>query len=199
MAYFRGIRHSDYIRLKKYEFMSKNRKNHLLLRYFFILLISLSTLTCKQTQKSPYPEFEDRLIISFEALVELDDKFQLYFRNEVENFSEDKSISTSIPASPEFQEVRFVLKELDFPYAIRLDFGENKNQKTILFRNLTFSYNNEKHVLTKKEIKKYFVPNKYIKTDFEELSITPIPLEGGYDPFLSSYNISYFVNKLILY
>jgi hypothetical protein len=170
--------------------------NLLGLKYILLLLCVCS---CKNTAEKIDPSLEDKLVLSFDALVEVDDEFQLYFRKEDENFKETRSIKHDISGSNKYQTIQFVFNQLDFPQSIRLDMGMNTKQGPIKIKNIELKYNDHSHLFSIKELRKYFVANKYIDANFDELTFTPLVIDNDYDPFLTSFNISYFVNKLILY
>lgn len=163
----------------------------------FILLVLFCS--CNGPSKKISPELKDKLVISFEAIVQLDDEFKLYYRKKGEKYKESESSKFSLKGSDEYQRIEFVLDQLVFPQNIRLVLGSNREQKEIQIKNIQFQYNNQKHVLTKQEIKKYFVANGSLEANFEELRFIPLGTKKEYRPFLDSYDISYFVNKLILF
>ncbi|MFX0556024.1 hypothetical protein ACOCEA_04460 [Maribacter sp. CXY002] len=170
-------------------------------KFFKINFVIFLTIVfgCKGPSKNIEPALQDKLAISFDAIFYADDELQLYYKTKEGIYTEEKSIKLQLEGSDSFQKIQFVLDQLIFPQNIRIDLGKNKEQKIIRIENFRFNYNNQKHVLTDQEFKKYFVPNKYIKANFNNLTFTPLVIDKLYDPYLSSYDISYFVNKLILY
>lgn len=168
-------------------------------KLFKISIIIVFFCGCKSPSQKIEPALEDKLIISFDAVVPMNDEFQLYYKKNDAKYTEGKSLKIQLKGSDNFQKIEFIFDQLVFPQNIRLDLGKNIKQKTIQIENFQFNYNGQKHVLTNQEFKKYFVTNKYLDANFDNLTFTPLALDGLYNPILSSYNISYFINKLILY
>lgn len=160
-------------------------------------------LSCNQRKKQGDGEssesYEDHLIVAVEVMVLKDDYFELYYRNKDEQFNAENSIRVEIKGSEEFQTLLFVLDHHIFPSHIRLDLGMKEDQDPIALGQLAFRYNDAVHEFTKAELQKYFRPNKGLEFDFDTLTARGVPIDGKYDPYLVSYDISYFVNKLILF
>lgn len=168
-----------------------------------LLLTFVFNVSCKGNNKSSTDEstikYEDQLVFEVVLAAQQDDKFELYYRSEDENFNAERRISYKFKGSTKNQQIKFVFDLLEFPSHIRLDFGENEKQDTIKVVQFLFRYNDAEHIFTHQEIKKYFKPNTYLEFDYENMSAQGLKVNGKYDPFLSSYDISYFVNKLILF
>lgn len=181
--------------------MEKIKRGTLLLIALLISFVSL--FGCRGDNKSSSGHNlelqEDHLIVELELKVQEDDILGIYYRNEDEKYSKEQLILTNVLGFKDFQKVIFVFDQLVFPSHILIDFGENENQGEILLRQLVFKYNDEEHVFSHQEIKKYFKPNSGFQFSFDSMAGKGVIVNGKYDPKLSSYNISYFVNKLILY
>jgi hypothetical protein len=122
---------------------------------------------------------------------------ELYFDNrETNTFSSKKSIRKKIKGSNSFQKVSFILDKDAYPNRIRIDLGENRSQETIEIKEIGLQYNNATHTFSNEEIDKLFKPNIYL--DYRSLMATPKQMNGNYDPYLESFNLSKYVNELIL-
>lgn len=183
--------------------MLKTGKSNLGFITKIVLLSFVLNVSCKGNNKSSTDEstikYEDQLVFEVVLEAQQDDKFELYYRSEDENFNAERRISSKFNGSDKNQQIKFVFDLLEFPSHIRLDFGENEKQDTIKVVQFLFRYNDAEHIFTHQEIKKYFKPNAYLEFDYENMSAQGLKVNGKYDPFLSSYDISYFVNKLILF
>ena len=142
---------------------------------------------------------EDRLVVKVNMVVPDDDNFEIYFRRKEEKFSSDYKITQNIKGSSQAQNIEFVFDILDFPSHLRIDFGRNANQGPMKINRLIFQYNDNFHEFTSNELKRYFIPNAYMEVDFSTGNVTTKKINEKYNPYLNSNNISYFVNKLILF
>jgi len=142
---------------------------------------------------------QDQIIVEVYLTVPEDDLFELYYRNENQEYSSDNRIETEVSGSQQTQKVRFILNQQTFPSHIRLDLGVNREQGPMALDRIVLSYNETSEVLGKSEIKKYFRSNRYLDFDFELMTVSPKEVDDKYDPYLDSNNISKFVNNLILH
>lgn len=168
---------------------------------FYVMVMALLLVLasgCKGCGGSNLPH-EDQLIIVADIKVLEDDALELYYRDKDEPFGADKRIRKYVKGAAQSQEVEFVVELLEFPSHIRLDFGENRGQPPMVLERLIFRYNDMEHVFSKEELKKYFRANPGLKFNFETLTAEGVVVDGKYDPSLNSNDISYFVNKLILF
>ena len=170
-----------------------------LFRTMYVLTAVLIFVACKNSGKTVDKKYEDKLIVELTMKIEKDDQFELYYRQKDETFDSKKRIRVEVKGSETPQKIEYVFDILEFPTHIRLDFGQNKEQTEMIFDNLAFRYNDGTHNFTKEELKKFFRPNDGLKIDFENRSVQTTAVNGKYIPYLNSFDISYFVNKLILY
>ena len=139
---------------------------------------------------------ENQLIVHIELKIVQDDVLELYFDNrETNTFSSKKSIRKKIKGSNSFQKVSFILDKDAYPNRIRIDLGENRSQETIEIKEIGLQYNNATHTFSNEEIDKLFKPNIYL--DYRSLMATPKQMNGNYDPYLESFNLSKYINELI--
>jgi hypothetical protein len=173
-------------------------------RYSYLLCIVLFSIgfsACRDRKNvsDPDKQNEDRIIVSMEVRSLHPDRFELYYHEKDESFSADKRIIQEVKGSGEFEKLEFRLEPLVFPSRLRIDLGQNPAQEVISLKKLVFRYNDATHEFTREEVQKYFRPNSYVDFDFEAMQAKMKSEDGKYDPFLVSYDISYFVNKLILF
>jgi len=151
------------------------------------------------SEKNQY-DLEEKIIVELALTVLENDQFELYYKTrKEENYTSEKRVTYEVVGSKKKQTLQFVLDQGIYPYSIRLDFGRNQKQGEILVHELIMRYNQGTHVFDSQEIQKYFVPNKYVNFDFDTMTARTIVVDGKYDPYLASHNISKFVNRLILY
>lgn len=161
--------------------------------------MSLLILTSCKEQKKTDPEFEDRLIIELEAKVLKDDHFELYYKDDKEKYKPTDKEEYIVKGSKDFQVIQFVLDQHVYPQNIKLDLGKNIGQGPIVIKSLTLRYNEGEHIFTKEEFKKFFITNTDFVFDYKTMTGETKKVGDTYDPFINSYNISKFVNNLILY
>ena len=168
-------------------------------KIFVIVLIVLFG-ACRPTGKAKEDNrLEDKFLVELQAKVPMDDEFELFYRGRDEKFSAERSITVKVKGMEEFQMVTFVFDTLEFPSYIRIDFGKNKAQKEMVFGHLAFRYNDNVHMFSKEEITKYFRTNPGLDIDFNNSKVRTQEIDGKYDPYLSSFDIAYFINKVMLF
>ncbi|WP_367277178.1 OstA-like protein [Flavobacterium sp.] len=98
--------------------------------------------------------------ITLDLVVQNDDQFQLFYTNDnTFNFSEGNSEKINIVGNTAEQKVIFYLPENLSITNLRLDLGENPNQKEINIKSITIEKNDKKINISRKEILDYFVIN----------------------------------------
>lgn len=161
-------------------------------------------LACKQQKRNAQSEgglvaTKDRLVVEISLIMEMDDVVEIFYRDSDETFTSENSMAYNAKGSIEYQKGVFVLDQFIFPSHVRIDLGSNPQQAPIIIDYIAFKYNDAEHIYSIDELKKYFKANQYLDFDFDRLTGEGQMINGKYDPYLSSYDISYFVNKLILY
>ncbi len=176
----------------KYFIKMKHKKPSL---FALFLLLSLTLLSCKDlSEKSTN---ENQIVVHVELKILKDDVLELYFDDrESKVFSSKMSIRKKIKGDSSFQKVSFMLKDNAYPNRIRIDLGENREQLPIEIKEIALQYNKAIHVFSPQELETYFKANIYL--DFNSIVATPKMLDGKYDPYLESFNLSKFINQLIL-
>ena len=173
-------------------------------RYILSMLV-ISFLSCKNNSDNNGEKDKDRALYEDQLLIELnltvlkDDVFEVYFRNKGERYDAIKSRKQVITGKKESQKIVFGLNQHEYPYNLRLDFGNNAKQEEIQIQSIVLLYNEGRHEFSNEELKNHFSPNKYLDINFETMLLKTYVVDNKYDPYLQSNNISAFVNKLILY
>lgn len=172
--------------------------------YIFSVLL-LSPVSCKNQSKQNSTNengktlYEDQLLIEINLTVLEDDVFELYFRDKGEVFDVSKSRKQFVSGKKELQKIVFGLNQHEYPYNLRLDFGNNPKQRELRIKSIVLLYNDGRHEFSKEELIKHFTPNKFLDVDYESMLFNTKVVDNKYDPYFQSNNISAFVNKLILY
>ncbi len=167
-----------------------------------LVVLLISSIACKSDKKSneinepssqeahtvskesEYPNFT----ILFRAKVLLDDKFRLLYTEELgEKFSGKEIVFTDVKGSEDFQTIRFVLPKKDiYPIRLRLNVGNNKEQKGIIIESIEIAHDDNKLKISSTEFYKYFYPNKYIEYNRENGEVTFKEEDGKHFPFFVS-------------
>ena len=160
------------------------------------LLFILMTLGCTQEKT----EFENQIILKLSLIIHEDDELQLFYNSaESSAFIADNSITHKIKGKDTIQSIFFVLKDDEYPERLRIDFGNNRNQKQVEVKEIKLLYNEAFKSFSKDEIKVFFKNNEYFDFNFETLKGKGVVINNNYDPYLESMNLSAFINELILY
>lgn len=170
------------------------------MKKIFLVLILVLITSCKKNKKSEeinnevkldstevvskeYPNFTLKLI----AKVTVDDRFRLLYTDELgENFSGNKIVFRKVIGSPDIQTITFELPRKDiYPARLRLNVGENSNQKSIQIEEIEIMHDDNKFSISKESFSKYFFPNKYIELNNEGI-VNFIKADGKHFPFFVS-------------
>ncbi|MFV0571566.1 MAG: hypothetical protein ACK5M1_03925 [Xanthomarina gelatinilytica] len=127
--------------------------------------------------------------LRIEAVVKKEDIFSLFYTQyEGENFSGEQMINTKVYASDQVQEITFELPEEDYPLNIRLDFGSNPNQESVIITEFDLKYYNSSYKIKGSELYKYFNFNEGVEmlTDSLTYKLKAFKNESGekYDPYI---------------
>ena len=132
------------------------------------------------------------------ATVLENDVFEVYYyEHGQEAFHPLDFISTAVVGGSNPQDIVFELPELVYPERIRLDFGKNKNQKNIELNVLKLASNSKEYVFGTNEIINELKPSKFIDFDKDNFIIETKEVEGRYDPYFYTKNISNIINYLL--
>lgn len=134
------------------------------MKYVIVCLIFLS---CKvETKKEIVKIEQNNFEIHIDAIVPIDDVFEIFYLNEdlskEVKFSEKQKIRKNIIGSKIIQRITFKLPEHAQFYQFRVDLGNNKNQKEITIKSITLSNMNNSILINTDLIKIFFLLNKFI-------------------------------------
>lgn len=142
-------------------------------------------------------------IVTLNAIIRENDEFLINFISEYEfddKFVIKNVIKASVKGSDVVQSVEFKLPEdvLDLR-RLRINFGKNRKQQKIQFKNITIAKEGRKLVLDINQIERYFIPNSYLDIDNKLSIITLKENKGRYNPFiLSKWSISSPIKKALI-
>tara|TARA_R110002094_G_scaffold123798_3_gene118359 strand:- start:158 stop:541 length:384 start_codon:yes stop_codon:yes gene_type:complete len=111
-----------------------------------------------------------------------------YLSEQSDEYSGERKIEKEVIPNGGFQEIKFELKEIVYPYNIRLDLGTNKEQPPVLIEECVLHYGNETFKIKGKDLNKYFHFNKGVEVNSDSLTFTLKTFKRGkidiYDPFI---------------
>jgi len=124
--------------------------------------------------------------ISFNAVVEKDDSFQLFYNEDgTEAFDGDQMIELKLKGNAEPQNIEFVLPDAAKPLNLRFDIGSSRELKQVKFNNLSIDYKGKNFKAEGSNFFKYFYPNDQVVCD-TVASVAKIITkpEQPYDPII---------------
>jgi hypothetical protein len=155
--------------------------------FMLLSLVSCKKETDKKEGNQKLAELKETFDVNFNLVVEKDDTFQLYYTEDgTLNFSDDKSIKSELKGSVDAQDVLFKLPADVLPTNIRLDFGDNPEQGSVVVNSLKLKYLNNEFNVTKDLVTQYFyLLNEQVKYDAAKSSIIILSKPGvSYDPLM---------------
>lgn len=133
--------------------------------------------------------------VAIEATVLEDDVFQLfYLKEDADAYSEAFSLKQTVSGSADAQVLYFDLPSEVNIKKLRVDIGQNEYQGEIKLNSISIIRNNKKATFEKGEIYKIFSPNNFISIDRDSVRLSLTPVNGRYDPFLLSADITEYMN-----
>jgi hypothetical protein len=140
----------------------------------------------------PYSPKKKQSTINVELKVRVleNDQFQLFYLIDgMKGFTEEESTNANVTGSPVTQVIKFVIPFNKPISKIRIDVGQNMNQKPIIFESVKFLISNK---TLEFDISKSFTPNDYILyKDGDWFTKIRQDLQYPYDPyFVSNFNLS---------
>lgn len=129
-------------------------------------------------------------IITLNVVVKNDDEFLINFISEYESdnkFIIENVIKSEVKGSSEVQSISFkVPEDVDELRRLRFNFGKNRQQKPIGFKNIIIKRKSKELTLNIKQIKRFFFPNAYLDINYENSILSPKEDQGRYNPFIMS-------------
>jgi hypothetical protein len=159
--------------------------------FLSVLFSSLLLLSCKG-DKDTEKEVTEKLkafTITFDAIVEKDDVFQIFYNEDgTDNFPAENAVTINIVGNPNTQEIIFVLPDDVMPSALRFDIGANKELTQVTFKGFKIEYLQNVLKSDAKDFHKYFYPNTQVELDSVSAvaKIKMLEADQGYDPILGS-------------
>lgn len=153
-----------------------------------LLLISTSLFVgCKNNTKEDIKEDikVSKITITLNAIVPEDDVFQVYYTEDgTANCTDEKSVKTVVKGSNTSQKIVFEFpEELAIAY-LRMDFGENRNQRKIIVNDFVYDYYGKKFQAKGNKFFHFFTPNENMLLDLNTATLSPIVKNNNYDPIL---------------
>lgn len=172
-----------------------------ILRIIFIIIV-FSIISCKnevKTQKEEIitPLMNKYLSITVNAKVLEDDKFQLYFSEEITGqYHPEDIVEVNVKGQDQLQNIVFNLPERIYPIKIRLDVGTRKFETPINIEEIIFSTGAKQKSFKGVELLEYFKPNKYLEKQTTGNNFDRKHIDGVYDPFFISINVGSIVDNI---
>jgi len=160
--------------------------------YFISCLVLVFLVTSCKNDKSVNEtvaeEVDKPFTVTFNAIVEKDDVFQVFYSEDgSESFLPENAITINVTGSPQPQDLVFTMPEDASPMLIRFDIGANPELKQVAFKSFKIEYLNKKTEGSSNDFFKYFYPNTQVEIDSLNTIAKIKILEGEpYDPILGS-------------
>lgn len=133
------------------------------------------------------------------AVVKEDDYFLINYITEYEDkkFIKNNVIEVKVNGSNTIQKIEFKIPDdVTELHRLRFNFGRNREQKSVSFKNITIKKNSKELILDIKQIKRFFISNAYLDIDYENGTFTLKENQGEYNPFiLSKWSLWSLINK----
>lgn len=161
----------------------------------FILFFTLNS--CKSDVTKPEnPSLKDNFSVVIEGVFEKNDKLQVFYLLDKQEWSEENSVSQAIYASKDMQKI-----ELDFPKNIKLknvrvDLGFNPTQSYVTIKNISLKYKDEVIDGDLENYILYFTPNEFVTWDPNYFGYKLSIINEQYDPFMLGNEL--FMDKLAM-
>lgn len=169
------------------------------LKVFFLTIFFLSCKNqpLKQFTLQDLPvKYNIEIIIN--GIVPINDQFELfYFEPPKTEFNQHDAIQKNVVGSKNPQSIKFMLPHKIIPDRIRIDLGKKTEQQFIKIDNITIKYGQKKFIFEDEILLQNFSTSKYLKYNAQDKSYSSIKIEGRFDPYLYSTNISGVLNYLL--
>ena len=171
------------------------------MRKTICLLVLLFVFGCKnnnkETKQNNTIDINSYLSVIIKVKVKEDDRFQLYFSEEIiGQYHPEDIIEVDVKGENKFQKVTFDLPKYVYPTKARIDLGVRKIETPVVIDEIIFSTGTNKKVFTGSELLEYFKPNKFIELDTISRKYNRRSIDDVYDPYIISININDIVSNL---
>jgi hypothetical protein len=155
-----------------------------------VILLFLLLFSCKSPENK-------NLEVSFYIRDDKNNNIQLFYSNNfLENYLEENSIKKQIINSETFQKVTFQLNTPKLPTRIRIDFGEDPNNKSLEIKNLHFFFKGGSKTVYIKKLDGFFLFNENIIYNPSTNILKLKSINGKYDPYIVSKNLTFIYKQL---
>jgi hypothetical protein len=157
--------------------------------YVLLVLTLLSSCKGKEEQTEKATKEPEVFEVGFNLTFSKDDVFQLYYTEDGSlNFNDEMSIRLPQKGSENSQEVVFKMPNNVLPTNIRLDLGENPEQKSIVVNSMRLKFYDNVFEAKDSLVSRYFyLLENQVKYDNKSSVISIVTPEGVfYDPLMWS-------------
>lgn len=154
-----------------------------------VVLLTILTVSCKKeeskTEEKP-SEVLKTFNVKLNMIVPENDNFQIFYTEfETEGFDEKKSLWMPVTGKDEPQIITFKLPQDVLPTNLRIDLGNNENQKPMKFNSFKMEYYGKSFELKDTLILKNFIIGDQLIFDKQSSTLTPKKGDNEiYDPLL---------------
>lgn len=161
-----------------------------------IALVAITIVSCKtenKEQDAENKEVNEEVVnpnfnVELTATAAKKDDFALYFTEDnTINFTAENALWCGIEPLKENATVYFEIPEERLPSHIRLDFGLNKAQDSVVLKNVEFNYLKNTFEIKGSEFFKYFNQDEQFKTKIDDVNGTVTFYKSG-----SEYKTPYY-------
>lgn len=153
------------------------------------VLLSVVSISCKDDKKNEVQQ-DKKMVdpkelfnVELNLIVSKDDSLQLFYKDDSNNdWQDEKSVWAPVKGDVNAQKVQFFLPKDIIPNDLRIDFGNNKNQKSIEVKNFTMKYFNKTFTVKDTMFYQFFQPNEQINWDRKKATANFNYKQGIYDP-----------------
>jgi hypothetical protein len=151
-----------------------------------LLMLALLLFSCQKSSEA----YEGNYLI-LKGIIQKNDEFQLFYsRSLFKEYNEKQSVKKRIKGSPNVQKIKFEIPNGFSPLRIRLDLGNNIDQKKIVIRGMTMYMCEKKEYISKDNFNDFFFCNENAEFKKESGAIEFNLISGSYDPYFISKNLS---------
>jgi hypothetical protein len=154
-------------------------------------LLTFTFLSCDSTKKDSASTETDstteEVTLTIEAKFLLNDKFQIYYTKEPNvELSGENFFDKYVYGSDQMQKVTFKFPKGVIPCKIRLDLGENNDQKNISIKNILINYKGNVINGDDGEFMTLWTPNESLVYNNSQFLYDIVLINGLHDPLLIS-------------
>jgi hypothetical protein len=165
---------------------------------FLVVVSCARTAEKKQSNTAADNQPMTGIGVHINAIVPKDDVFEVYYYEPGQTgFNAKDYVFARVKGSSEPQDIYFELPEAIYPERLRLDFGKRQDQGQMSLNLIRLFFNDKDYEFSKSEIVKEFRPSKYLIFDTDEMTLSPQPSDGRYDPYLYTKKVNNIVNYLL--